>query len=201
MSDIGTTYDAIAELWHNEHQSDDWWIYDTERFLCRLRSNPLILDVGCGSGVKAAYLIARGARVHGIDVSKEMLAIAARTAPHALFMHLDMRKVDLLQWQTYDGIFAQASLLHIPHKEVVPVLKALHGRLAEHGILYLAVKAQRKGEPHEVVIPESYGELHYERFFSYYTKENLRAYLAEAGFVVNSLEFSHRWLHAIARKA
>ncbi len=199
MKNVAAAYDSIAKHWHNEHQSDDWWIGDTDIFLSMLRPSPLVLDIGCGTGTKAIYLALRGASVHGIDISQEMLAIARQVAQHEHFTQMDMRNVDVLPGHAYDGVFAQASLLHLPHDEITSTLHALRRRLVPNGILYVAVKAQQPGQPREEIVCESYESLEYQRFFSYYTEENLTEYLTEAGFHVFSSNISHKWIHMLAK--
>ena len=49
-----------------------------------------LLDIGCGSGVAAALAIARGAHVHGLDATPELLAIARERVPDGDFQHGDM---------------------------------------------------------------------------------------------------------------
>ncbi|HYE52078.1 MAG TPA: class I SAM-dependent methyltransferase [Azospirillaceae bacterium] len=44
-----------------------------------------VVDLGCGAGHTAALLCARGCRVHGLDISRDMLALARRQAPSATF--------------------------------------------------------------------------------------------------------------------
>ena len=46
---------------------------------------PLIIDLGCGSGIMAKELVKKGCNVYGIDVSKEMVNIAKKNVPAAKF--------------------------------------------------------------------------------------------------------------------
>ena len=50
-----------------------------------INKQPFIVDLGCGSGIMAKELIKKGGRVYGIDISKEMIAIAQKKAPQAKF--------------------------------------------------------------------------------------------------------------------
>jgi SAM-dependent methyltransferase len=45
----------------------------------------LVVDLGCGSGILAKYLLTRGYDVHGVDASADMIRIARRVAPRATF--------------------------------------------------------------------------------------------------------------------
>src|SRR4030095_10325435 len=83
MNDL-TIYDTLAESW--------WQAGSPLHLLARMNPpgfaylDPLVrhwpdlhvLDVGCGGGLAAAWLVQRGARVVGLDLSWASLHIAAR---------------------------------------------------------------------------------------------------------------------------
>lgn len=73
--DLKDTYDKIAEDWHADHNSDDWWQEGTDAFVSLLSPGAHILNVGCGAGHKVKYLTARGFKVTGVDFSENLLAI------------------------------------------------------------------------------------------------------------------------------
>jgi len=54
-----------------------------------------VVDLGCGSGIWAAELVAAGFEAVGVDLSAEMLEIARRRAPGAEFVHASLFDVDL----------------------------------------------------------------------------------------------------------
>ena len=198
------TYDRIAEDWANDHQFDDWWLEGTTRFASLLPRGARVLDAGCGSGQKTKFLEERGARVLGIDFSAKLLEIARRTAPDADFRLLDLRDVGTLA-EEFDGVFAQASLLHIPKAEAGAVIAGMASRLKPQGHLYIAVKAQRPGHPDEEIVTENDYGYDYERFFSYYTLDELRNYVEESALSVvhaevTSAPFKGDWLQIIAKR-
>ena len=198
------TYDRIAEDWANDHKSDDWWLEGTTRFASLLPRGARVLDAGCGSGQKAKFFHERGARVLGIDFSEKLLEIARRTAPDAHFRLLDLRDVGTLA-DEFDGVFAQASLLHIPKAEAGAVIAGMASRLKPQGLLYIAVKAQRPGHPEEEIVTENDYGYDYERFFSYYTIDELRAHVEASGLSVVHAEVTSApskgdWLQIIAKK-
>lgn len=177
--DAREAYNLIAEDWHRDHASDDWWIEGTDAFIQKLPVGSRVLDVGCGSGVKSEYLIAHGLNVVGIDVSDKLLEIARREVPEGEFKVLSMTELDSMQ-QTFDGVFAQASLLHIPKKDAAAVVQRMARRLVSGGLLYIAVKETREDRPEEEIVTEhDYGHK-FERFFSYFTVSELGTYLADA---------------------
>jgi len=51
----------------------------------RTDSAPLVVEVGCGSGILARALVDKGFRVLGIDVSPHMIRLARARAPRARF--------------------------------------------------------------------------------------------------------------------
>lgn len=203
--DLKETYNRIAKDWHRDHSNDDWWKEGTDAFIKELPFGARVLDVGCGSGVKSKYLIAHGLKVTGIDISDKLLEIARREVQGGQYRELSMMDLDLMP-ETFDGVFAQASLLHIPKKEVAKAVKKMAGRLVLDGLLYITVKEIREGEPDEEIKKENDYGYEYERFFSYFTMGELEQYLADAGLnVISSLRNSNKsgktvWLQIIGRK-
>lgn len=201
--DLKDTYNKIAEDWDQEHQTDDWWIEGTDKFISLLKSGDLVLDVGCGAGTKSRYLHEKGLRVVGIDFAENFITLARRKVPEAEFLVMSMKDADKLTTE-FDGIFVQASLLHIPKSEAEEVLGTLMQRLKPHGYLYVAVKEKRLDDPEEEVKEEHDYGYSYERFFSYYTLDELRGYLANLGMDLcdSGAKPSGRtnWIHVIGRK-
>lgn len=199
--DIKSTYNQIAKDWHNDHQQDDWWCDGTDHFTELFNKGNLILDVGCGSGVKAKYLTDRGLKVVGIDISDKLLKIAKKEVPQAKFYIIDMADVDRLK-ESFDGIFAQASLLHIAKKDIRKILEKLISKLKPDGYFYATVK-ENKEIKEEIVKEKDYG-YEYERFFSYYTKEELENYFKDLNmkivFSIVTNSGKTNWIQIIAQK-
>ncbi len=203
--DLKETYNRIAEDWHRDHLDDDWWIEGTDLFIKSLAPGAHVLDVGCGSGVKSRYLIDRGFKVTGIDISEKLLEIARRDVPEAEFKVFSMTDLDSMR-ETFDGVFAQASLLHIPKKDAGEVVQKMVRRLVSGGHLSINVKETQEGKPEEGMLKEDGYGYQYERFFSYFTMSELEHYLADAGLqVVSELRNQNKsgktvWLQIIGRK-
>lgn len=203
--DLKETYNRIAEDWHRDHLDDDWWREGTDAFIKELTPGAHVLDVGCGSGVKSKYLVDHGFKVIGIDISDKLIEIARREAPEGEFRVLSMTDLDLMP-ETFDGVFAQASLLHIPKKDAGDVVKKMARRLVPRGFLCINVKEAREGTPEEEVLKKNDYGYEYERFFSYFTMDELERYLADAGLsVVSKLRNQNKsgktvWLQIIGQK-
>lgn len=197
------TYDRIADDWARDHQEDTWWREGTTYFASLLATSARVLDAGCGSGQKARFFQDLGMQVIGIDFSAKLLEIARRTSPDSEFRLLDLRDIGSMS-ESFDGVFAQASLLHIPKSETFAVLEGMASRLAPDGLLYVAVKSQREGSPEEEILTESDYGYDYQRFFSYHSLEELRSHLDRLGLSLVHTDIPQAtsrgdWIQLIAR--
>lgn len=107
------------------------------RFLAHLPSPADLLDAGCGSGRDALAFHRDGHRVTAFDASAEMVRLArAHTG-------LPVRQMAFedMDWETaFDGIWACASLLHVPRMGLPRTLGAFHRALRPGGVSYLSLK-------------------------------------------------------------
>ena len=113
-----------------------------------------ILDAGCGSGRDAVAFIARGYRVTAIDASPDMVRAANARG-------VDARELAFQQIEfsaEFHGVWACASLLHVPRAEMSSVLRQFAKALKPDGVLYASLK---KGSGERVAEDG--------RFFSYFT--------------------------------
>ena len=108
-----------------------------EEFLKNLAENTCILDAGCGSGRDAKFFMTKGFNVVAIDGSAEMCKIASEHIGKEV-MHMQFQEITFTD--KFDGIWASASLLHVPSSEIADVLKRLKNSLKENGILYASFK-------------------------------------------------------------
>lgn len=196
------TYNRIAEDWFKDHHQDTWWVEGTEKFVSFLKPGASVLDIGCGAGVKSKWLSDKGLKVTGGDFSEKMVDIAKREVPNANFQVMDIRHLDEVNG-TFDGVFAQAVLLHIPKAEVPIVIAGLKGKLNDSGYLYIAVKEKRpEGKEEEMLVEDDYG-YKYERFFSYFTLSEMQKYLADARMQIcyeNVSRTGHtNWIQIVAK--
>lgn len=108
-----------------------------EEFLKLLPKNACILDCGCGSGRDAKYFKELGNDVLAIDGSAEMCRLASEFLGDEV-LHMQFQEIDFKN--KFDGIWASASLLHVPSSEIAEVLKRLKNSLKEDGIFYASFK-------------------------------------------------------------
>ena len=118
-----------------------------ERFLRLLDANTSILDFGCGSGRDTKYFLEKGYQVTATDGSAEICRLASEftgiEVKEMLFQELDTMN-------QYDGIWACSSILHLPKKELLPVIQKMCEALKDNGIIYTSFKygdfeGERKG--------------------------------------------------------
>lgn len=106
-------------------------------FLALLSPNAAILELGCGAGGDTAEMLARGVNVVPTDGSPEMAAVASRRLgrPVGTLLFHDLDVVE-----AYDGVWANACLLHVPRDELAPILKRIWHALRPGGTFYASFK-------------------------------------------------------------
>jgi len=107
------------------------------RFLPLLPEQARILDAGCGSGRDAAAFETLGHRVTAFDASPALVSLAERH----LSQPVQCLRFQDMAWQVaFDGIWACASLLHVPGAELPAVMQRLCRALKPGGGLYASFK-------------------------------------------------------------
>lgn len=117
-----------------------------DSFLAQVPDGGLILDAGCGAGRDAKAFLARGYRVAAFDASPEL----ARLATEHLGQPVAARHFgEVDEVACYDGIWACASLLHLPAVDIPDALRRLWGALKPGGVIYLSFKVGEGERAHE----------------------------------------------------
>ncbi len=164
-----------------------------------------ILDAGCGPGHDTNMFTQMGFEAIGVDVSVGLLTQAKQTYPNCTFVEGNFLSLSF-EDETFDGVWSQASLLHFETgKEVRQALKEFYRVLKAKGVIYVAVKKQQ-GNTKTAVVTDSLS--HADRFFQYFTEDELRNLLLETGFSVIKTELqedSHgrnevQWIIILGRK-
>jgi SAM-dependent methyltransferase len=137
------------------------------RFLALLPPGATILELGCGAGADSAQMLAYGFDVHPTDGSPELAVEASRRLgrPVETLLFHDLNKVE-----AYDGIWANACLLHVPRPELTQVLTLIWRALKRGGHFYASFKAG-----------EEDGRDTLNRYYNYPSPDWLRAAYSSAG--------------------
>ena len=103
-----------------------------------VESGHRVLEIGCGTGMLASLMTARGAHVVGLDISEDMLAAARRNTPEAEFVHMTATEIGRLGESRFDRIVATLSFSELSEDEIDLVLRASVGLLKPGGKLVVA---------------------------------------------------------------
>ena len=189
-------YDNVADdYWHGTRNHDVSQNY--EAFLEAIEGKPPfdILDLGCGPGRDLQYFNSMGHAVMGLDGSEALVSMARSNSgcevlqQNFLAMNLPERR--------FDGVFANASLFHVPSQELPRILLEVSTTLKSRGVLFCS---NPRGNNEEGL-----GGSRYSCFFDF---DTWRDYVIDAGFVEVQHYFRptglprHRqpWLATVWRK-
>ncbi len=167
-----------------------------ERFLSFLPAGGRILDFGCGAGRDTRYFLSKGYVVDATDGSAELCRIAGRNTGinvrQMLFSQLDEDCV-------YDGIWACASVLHLPKSELKDVFVKMIRAVKPGGYIYASFK---------------YGEFEGERngrYFMDFTDETFRIFANDLSGITIIEEWisddvrpgrgDEKWLNVMIRRS
>lgn len=174
------TVDRMADTIRYYDDHADWYAAKTmgidttpqlERFTALLPRGASVLDAGCGSGRDMLQLSERGFAPVGVDMSVELAAIARLTTGREVHVG-DLRQLDFRP-QSFDGIWAMASLLHLDRNELYDVLASFAVLLKPSGVFFASVK-RGHGE-----VKDDTG-----RWFTLYDEVSWTGHLQQAGFDV-----------------
>jgi SAM-dependent methyltransferase len=129
-----------------------------------------ILDIGCGPGRDLKTFSGLGHLAIGLE-GAERFAEMARAESGCEVWQQDFLKLDLPDAH-FDGVFANASLFHVPSRELPRVLRQLHAALKPGGVLF---SSNPRGRNEEGWNQGRYG--------AYHDLEAWRARMSDAGFI------------------
>jgi SAM-dependent methyltransferase len=127
-----------------------------------------ILDLGCGPGRDLAYFRSLGHDAVGLDGSARFVEMARETGCEVLHQSFLALALPLGR---FDGVFANASLFHVPRAELPRVLGELRAALKPQGVLF---SSNPRGEDTEGWSGPRYG--------AYHSLESWRAIVTAARF-------------------
>jgi 2-polyprenyl-3-methyl-5-hydroxy-6-metoxy-1,4-benzoquinol methylase len=161
-----------------------------------LPEETVILDAGCGSGRDSKAFLERGYKVQAFDGSETMAKLASD------FTGLEVKHLlfeDMVFEAEFEAIWANASLLHVPYKNLPTIFDKFIQTLKHHGVWFMSFKVgegERKDDN--------------ERHFTNFTEARFRDFIAQfpelelEKLIITDDERpdqkGNQWLNAIVRK-
>jgi SAM-dependent methyltransferase len=184
-SDYQASYDAVADEYVRriadelQHKPLDRALLD--RFADATRKHGPVCDMGCGPGHVARYLKERGVDVVGYDLSPGMVEAARLLNPEITFHQADMTALDHAD-ESWAGVVAFYSLIHIPRPAIVPALCELRRILQPGGLL---LSAFHIGD--ETLHLDEWWEQKVNVDFFFFQPEEMASELQAAGFEIEEI--------------
>ncbi|MBT6821280.1 class I SAM-dependent methyltransferase [archaeon] len=195
------TYDRTADEFTKKVES----LHNIEQskiFLNLIPKNCHILDLGCGSGRDSEIFSQKKYKVTGIDLSSKMINICKKRN-----IDVDFRIMNILDLkfedESFDGIWANASFIHIPKNEFFKGLNESLRILKKDGVMYISLKL---GNNEGIENDDRYGIAN--KYMSYFSKDEIEKDLIDSGFSIIQSEIeikydnyaNHPWINIFVRK-
>lgn len=187
-------YNLNAENFIENTQNVDMHLAQ-DRFLQLLNETASILDFGCGSGRDTKYFLNQGYHVTATDGSAE---ICRRASDYTGIEVKEMLFEELDEIDTYDGIWACSSILHLPKNELLLVIRKMCDALKSTGVIYTSFKYS------------DFEGVRNGRYFTDFTEDSFQEFIAEIPELtiedywitgdVRPGRGDERWLNIILRK-
>ncbi len=147
---------------------------ELDEFLNYLLSGSQILDAGCAYGRDTEYMKTKGFQLEAIDLSPALIARAKELHPDTGFAVKDVRNTGF-EDNRFDGIWCNATLLHLSDEDMARALDEFHRILKPNGVLAVSLK---KGEGTQQFVEKFSSNS--ERFFNFKTHEAFLGLLSKA---------------------
>jgi SAM-dependent methyltransferase len=166
---LGHYESRAQEFWDGTHDHDVRQNVDALLNHIEASAPFVLLDFGCGPGRDLITFSRLGHRAIGLD-GAAAFAEMARAKSGCEVWHQDFLKLDLPA-QYFDGVFANASLQHVPAQELPQVLAALHTSLKPRGVLFASIPHGNDDEGWNAA-----------RYSCYHRPDSWRAFMTRASF-------------------
>jgi SAM-dependent methyltransferase len=206
--DLQSSYDRVAED-YAEHFRDEMEQKPFDRKMLdwlaeKVGDTGTVCDMGCGPGQIARYLYNYGVKVCGVDLSQAMVERALALNPDIPFEQGDMLGLSRIADNSYGGIAAFYSIIHVPRLEVVQALQELKRVLRPAGVLLLTFHIGQ-----EIIHRDEWWGKEVSLDFIFFETEEMKGYLGTAGFELEEMierdpyrdvEYPSRRAYIFARK-
>lgn len=180
QTELQNSYDLVAEEYAKRFYDElDRKPFDRKMLdglIEKVEGLGIICDLGCGSGHIANYLHNRGSEVCGIDLSSGMLKQAQKLNPDLTFQQGDMLSLTDVADNSFGGIAAFYSIIHIPRWLASDALREMKRVLCRRGALLLTFHIGQQTNHLEEWFDEKVC-----LDFHFFETAEMKAYLRKAG--------------------
>jgi len=135
-----STFDKLANEYQAKYMDFDFY-FDTYDTFCDLvtERNAKVFEIACGPGNIAKYLLKKRAdyQIHGIDLSPNMVALANKNNPTAIFEVMDSRNISAMN-NEFDAIMCGFCTPYLSKADVMKLIKEMRDILKVGGTLYIS---------------------------------------------------------------
>lgn len=171
------------DLFHNEMNEKEYDRKLIDSFAAKFNSDSLICNAGCGpSGHISRYLIDKGIKVIGIDISEKCVELARLNNPDMRFEYADISNMPFDE-NSFDGLISYYSIINTPKIYVNKIFNEFHRVLKPHGCLLVAVKAGTA----EGYVDDLLG-IKTKIYSSLFTLDEITGYFKESGFIIEFID-------------
>jgi SAM-dependent methyltransferase len=206
--DLQRSYDRVAEDYVEHFRGE----MEKKPFDCKMLDwlaekvgNPgVVCDMGCGPGQVARYLHDHGVKVCGVDLSTAMVERALALNPDIPFEQGDMLGLSQIADNSYGGIAAFYSIIHVPRPLMIQALQELKRVLRPAGVLLLTFHIGQ-----EIIHRDEWWGKEVSLDFIFFETEEMKGFLQAAGFELQEVierdpyaevEYPSRRAYIFARK-
>jgi SAM-dependent methyltransferase len=170
-------------------------------FSAYIKPGGSILDIGCGVGLAMSVLTSKGFEVVGIDLSQRMAEFAKRRNPRSNIIVGDFMEVKFDE--KFDAALVFAFIHLFPKSEIPTVFDKIRSILKPGGVALIS--STESFESKEGIYPKEDFGRRYKRFRKFWTEQELRDSLNQAGFKGLALKkyidpFGKVWMNFVVRK-
>ena len=135
-----STWNKVALQYQDKFMNLDLY-NNTYDFICNSisKDNARVLEVGCGPGNITRYLLSKRPdfKIIGIDIAPNMIDLARKNNPTAVFEIMDIRLMNELETK-YDGIICGFCLPYLSEADSAKLISDSYNLLNENGMIYLS---------------------------------------------------------------
>ena len=122
-------------------------------------------------------LAAKTLNITGIDLSDEMVRLAAANVPTGIFLCRDIRQAEF-PGRHFDAVILSFSIVHLSDAEAQALLRKAVSWLKDRGVLYLSFMAGKKAGFEQTSFSQD------PIYFNYFDRDEVERFLSRQGVTV-----------------